>query len=426
MNSEDVLNPYRSKNPIKAGYFFGRKREVLTLYDCIESGGTKGSPESVSIVGESRIGKDTLLRYVYDKGNRRKYLPQSESYVFTFIDFSLLTLQPKDVTPAVFFRAILTSLEKELGSKLDTDGNLENFKRTINEIAKDKKVVVFLNEFDLITQNPNFETGFFLALRGMAQDPKYRMGIITSSVRNLWELVHDFDLAASPFFNIFTPIFLKPFRRDDALSFIKEPFRKADLPLGEKETKFALDLGGYHPFFLRIACRCLFDIRKQKDHLDASDFEDIRAQFEEESQLHFKSIWTKLSEKEKPVIKAISKNKAPKKYDSDIIRVLQGKGYLIEHRIFSSLFSDFIRQVKFSNNRWKFIIRKNKSTLLVVALTGTAVVVSFVMEIDELKRIITGIGVAITAIVTLINNIEELRQKFSDLFKIETREPHNP
>jgi len=77
-------NPYLNRNMIRdTRLFFGRKKEIATIYSRLGA----ARPQSVSIVGERRIGKSSLLYHINQESSRRAYLKESTSYIFIFVDF---------------------------------------------------------------------------------------------------------------------------------------------------------------------------------------------------------------------------------------------------------------------------------------------------------------------------------------------------
>src|SRR5258705_2838309 len=76
-------NPYLNRVAIKdPAQFFGRTREVSKIFSRIGA----SRPQSLSVVGERRIGKSSLLNFVNDPQVRRRFLPRFEAYAFPFID----------------------------------------------------------------------------------------------------------------------------------------------------------------------------------------------------------------------------------------------------------------------------------------------------------------------------------------------------
>jgi hypothetical protein len=70
-----MTNPYIWKTTItNPECFFGRKEEVEDIYDRINS----EDPQSVAVVSERKMGKSSLLYYLYHK--KEEYLRDPEKY----------------------------------------------------------------------------------------------------------------------------------------------------------------------------------------------------------------------------------------------------------------------------------------------------------------------------------------------------------
>src|SRR5215468_7640113 len=77
----NAVNPYLNRTAIKDDRgFFGRSRELATIFSRIDA----GEPQSVSIVGERRIGKSSLLRAVSRR--KERLLRRPDEFVFAYLD----------------------------------------------------------------------------------------------------------------------------------------------------------------------------------------------------------------------------------------------------------------------------------------------------------------------------------------------------
>src|ERR1044071_4659549 len=103
-------NPYlnRVALPISA-QFFGRTREVSKIFSRIGS----SRPQSISVVGERRIGKSSLLYYINHPQGRARFLDSSDSYTFAFIDLQ----QKRRLTLTDFFKELFSLIAKEVGDE---------------------------------------------------------------------------------------------------------------------------------------------------------------------------------------------------------------------------------------------------------------------------------------------------------------------
>jgi len=78
-------NPYLNRVMIQRWRdFFGRKQEVRRIYARLNA----TPPGSVSVVGDRKIGKSSLLNYIYMDQNRKTYLEDPRRMIMVFLDFS--------------------------------------------------------------------------------------------------------------------------------------------------------------------------------------------------------------------------------------------------------------------------------------------------------------------------------------------------
>src|SRR5215471_18537554 len=74
-------NPYLNRTAIREDRdFFGRRREMATIFSRIEA----REPQSVSIVGERRMGKSSLLRALLRR--RTEFLDRPDEFIFVHLD----------------------------------------------------------------------------------------------------------------------------------------------------------------------------------------------------------------------------------------------------------------------------------------------------------------------------------------------------
>ena len=340
---QSQVNPYFNRKMIRDfHYFFGRRKEIDTIYSRIGA----DRPQSVSIVGERRIGKSSLLNYLFSEENRRSYLHNPISYICIFVDFQ----EKRRASVEEFFNSIFDALEKAVAGRLNSlpepgyDG-FKDFCETIDN--QDMKLVLFFDEFESITRNKNFDPEFYSFLRSLANN--YNVAYVTSSVRNLQELCHNREISDSPFFNIFTNIHLSVFTRDEAFEFVDMLSQETGRPLAEHFDTIT-ELAGFFPFYMAIACSVLWDF--DFAHADSSKtvIENIEDLFLDESMLHFKYIINSLELAEKRTIHRLLSATELEEMDKYVIRDLVKKGYLIrdqhtgEFRIFSRILGDMLKR----------------------------------------------------------------------------------
>src|SRR5215813_1368806 len=270
----NAVNPYLNRTAIKDDRgFFGRSRELATIFSRIDA----GEPQSVSIVGERRIGKSSLLRAVH----RRKHLllRRSDEFVFAYLDLHEKVHGDTSHFFAALIEEIAISLQDSQLSK--TTPSYENIRSLVARVDRaGGKLVLVLDEFEAITQNQNFTVEFFSFLRSLPNN--YSVSFIVSTAREIQDLCHSKEVAGSPFFNIFHKLNLGSFMAEEAAQLITEPSRAAGYPL-EAHGAAIVQMGGYFPFFLQMACCSFFESLSESAEAGEPDVGYIRSRFIEQA-----------------------------------------------------------------------------------------------------------------------------------------------
>lgn len=217
-------NPFTERGVIRdPKRFFGRKHELNQIFERLRT------MQSVSIVGERRIGKSSLLATIVALSRERL----GAAYDIHYIDLQRV-IDTEDFTERA-----LRVLNQE-GQTL----------RELERAIEGQQVILCLDEFE---QSGEFSKDFFSTLRSLATTGN--LALIVASQTKLADLASK-GVTTSPFFNIFTTLSLA--EMDIAES---EELLKATAHLGEKtfapeqitaayeETKgnpWKLQLFGYH------------------------------------------------------------------------------------------------------------------------------------------------------------------------------------
>ena len=331
-------NPYLNRVMIRNTHdFYGRKREIAKLYARISA----SRPQSVSITGERRIGKSSLLWYITQTEILADNIPDPESMIFVLLDFQ----ENREMQTDNFCGILLDSLKKKFPD-ISSDSCYDALLKAVQHLdAKGYKLIVLLDEFEIVTQNPNFDARFYAFLRSLAN--RYNVAYVTSSRIQLQQLCHTKQIADSPFFNIFSSLYLGAFSEAEAMELITIPSASAGIPL-EPYADFLLEVGGTYPFFLQIACSALFEYLQFGDKLDSFGREEVCETIMDEARPHFTYIWERMSDTEHQVFQKISEGKEIDARQRGILRELIKQGYVIENtkglRLFSSLFGQCIEE----------------------------------------------------------------------------------
>jgi serine/threonine-protein kinase len=333
-----AANPYLNRTAIRDDRgFFGRQKELATIFSRIDA----GEPQSVSIVGERRIGKSSLLRAVLRR--RQSFLRRPDEFVFAYLD--LHEKVHGDVSH--FFSALLEgfSLSLQDSNVYRTAPTYENIREAVARMDRARlKLVLVLDEFEAITQNENFTIEFFSFLRSLPNN--YAVSFIVSSGRELQELCHSKEVAGSPFFNIFHKLNLGSFTPEEAMELITRPSAEAGCPL-ERYAPDIIKIGGYFPFFLQMACCTFFESLDETSRIVESDVNSIRARFYEQAVGHFQYVWDHLNERERAACSRVSEHQELTEQDRSFAGGLIRRGYVYQSagsmRLFSEAFDDFVQ-----------------------------------------------------------------------------------
>jgi serine/threonine-protein kinase len=105
-----------------------------------------------------------------------------------------------------------------------------------------------------------------------------------------------------------------------------------------------MEIGGYFPYFLQIACSAYFDHLSENE--GKLDREEVEATFLDEAKGQFRFIWDHMNEGQRRAIRDFNENGRVEKEQEHIYEDLKRAGYFIEDdrgpRIFSTLFSSVI------------------------------------------------------------------------------------
>ena len=284
-----------------------------------------------------------MLNFIYQPSNREKYIENHEQCKFCFIDFQ----ERKNIALPEFFSGLFELLSRELHGQLDItqSPSYEGLKELVMQTQEEGlKLILLFDEFDAITQNKNFDMEFFAFLRALAN--RYDVAYVMSSGRRLQEFCHTKEIADSPFFNIFSNIFLPPFTREETLTLIREPSEAAGYPLNSVEDAI-ISMAGDFPFFVQMACSVFFEYALDYPvSTEEVSLPEIWERFLTEASGHFEYIWDHCPADQREVLLHLAEGNHPPQSEEYLVRGLQKQGYVLEEggqsRLFSNVFAEYI------------------------------------------------------------------------------------
>ena len=335
-----MTNPYLNRTAIRDdASFVGRAAELKRLFNRI--GGPQ--PQSVSIVGDRRIGKSSILRALMAR--RGRFLAAPDRYTFVYLDMQSRLRW----TPETFFERITAEIAAagvNINPITDYDG-LERWCRALQN--EGRALVLLIDEFQVLMREDaaanQLPVEFFNYLRSLANS--YPVSLVVTSHVDLYTLSLDHRLSGSPLFNILHKLHLGPFTEPEAKELIHVAAVKAGSALTHDEP-WIVGRAGYHPLYLQIACSAAFEWRAENGTQLPLDREQVDRVFMEEARPHFEGTWKLFTDTEREAMSALANGHAAHTGLAPTIEDLEERGYLRRDAgrliVFSECFRDFVRE----------------------------------------------------------------------------------
>ena len=137
---------YNYKSPINdPEYFFGRRALVSKIYARIGA----GRPQSVSIVGDTKIGKSSLLSYLAHESIKQELLTNPDDYIFLFIPCRTDNELTLGTFTGIIYRMTRKYTDNSDNASIQIEYNY--FKRLVENLHKQgKKIILLVEDFENI------------------------------------------------------------------------------------------------------------------------------------------------------------------------------------------------------------------------------------------------------------------------------------
>lgn len=232
-------SPFSDRSMITdSARFFGRTREIRAIFNALAA----QKPQCVSIIGERRIGRSSLLKHV--EQTYQDHLPQPARYHLAYLDVARDTCR----TPNEFYAEVAQAL---LGNPYESL-TPHQFDDLLIPAAGSSRLhyVLLLDEFNALQRRrEQFDDDFYDGLRARANDGDLTFVLASHLPLHEVALQNNFS---STFFGIFTPVFLKEFSLDEARASI---LRQTSKSLDNEDFRMIQRWVNkcYHPLKLNIA-----------------------------------------------------------------------------------------------------------------------------------------------------------------------------
>jgi hypothetical protein len=354
-----IRNPFYYGGTIQEpSMFIGRKREIKQVYECVVSGA------DCVIVGERRIGKTSLLRYIADPTVEARNGLDAKNYIFAYLDCQgrpnitftdlwkrLLFEVAGQVKSVALFEKVKGVMEKDEITLFD----LEVLFAQCNET--DLNIILLFDEFGAMTANPNLDQTFYGGLRNLSNN--LRVHYIVTTQRPLLELQYAYlETMTSPFFNTFRRITLGLFAPEEVEELLTTALRGTGVTFSEPDRQFLDEMADHHPYFLQMAAHHLFEAYIEGYLVEgpppAPDYIWLTEWLQDDTAEHFRYYWDHSHNGEKLILATLSllergdiaKYKLGHTFHHDMLKRLRHRALVTQRdselSIFSALFAGWV------------------------------------------------------------------------------------
>jgi uncharacterized protein len=242
------------------GPFIGRTEELNYIVNRMRS----SHPTSVSVVGEKRLGKTSLLYHFSQTWAERVENP--DKYLVTYLSLE----NPHSKEEMKFYAWVANTLRacSQVKNNAALDKALKRAvwnREVFEEALGDWKAlgvlpVLCLDDFDALLKNSAFDDGFYENLHYLMTH-NYLM-LVIASFEPLRVYKKTYGLTSS-FFNLGHTLFLKTFNDAEVTELVCLKDSLGQAVLSTDEQQLVRKWGQNHPFLLQLAGHSLYEAKQQ-------------------------------------------------------------------------------------------------------------------------------------------------------------------
>lgn len=311
-------NPFVIGHYVAPEYFCDRVEETRLLHHHFDNG------RNVVVMSDRRLGKTGLIEHfmsqpdikdnyhcffidIYMAHNMRELVCELGNEIFRrmapsrqgFLQIVSTFLHSIQTTFSIDHTSGLPQMSLSLG-------DIEQPETTLDELlamleAADKPCLIAIDEFQQIS---TFDEGNIEAiLRTKIQHLKNIQFVFAGSKRHLLEDI--FNNPSRPFYNSVVFMQLLPIQEEIYVQFCEQLFVSYHRILDESLTRRAYQYFSGVTWYLQLFMNEAFSITEREDRIDSSSFDEILQHLIDTKRFTFEEIYSRLTEKQKAVIRAI-------------------------------------------------------------------------------------------------------------------------
>ncbi|MCP4695838.1 MAG: ATP-binding protein [Gammaproteobacteria bacterium] len=319
------VNPYEIGPALEGNspLFLGREQVFNDLLGNLRR---PGKPPNISLLGERRIGKSSLLHQLIAA------LEREPGLITLFGDAQ--HFQRSEA--GEFFRHIREALESVLPGQQQGGSDYAGLRDFISGL--NCRVLLILDEFEYFADNPKLDMEFFAHLRALGNDPACPLGYVLASRATLKDICGRHDhVHASNFWGIFGhEHILGLLDLQAARDLVRMPLeRTLNKSISVEQADKLLRWSGHHPALIQIMMNRLWSAR-------SGGFEPDKNAIRADLHRYLRLFWEARDASEKTLLCALA---AGKKLKNDQTRLdLIRRGLLTQDgRLFCRSFENLIR-----------------------------------------------------------------------------------
>lgn len=272
MNKEK-RNPFILGMPVRPPEFYGREKELHSMIEGIISG------RSYLVYGDRRIGKTSLLLAL------RHYLAEDKE-ADSLVLVNAQAFNGVDQIVQGIIQGIASSSGRKLNSLKSTEvDNPFQILRTAIRYSKQKRIILLLDEAEMLFHGPNSNEGFLVAsaLRSLVSEG---LLILVATAFSPTSLQSPTNMMVSPLFNVLITVHLDGFTMVETSGFARSRFSALGFTTTPSFEQRLFDLAGGYPYYIQMLCSHAYErirsseepvqlTKKLFDNLDSMHIEHL-------------------------------------------------------------------------------------------------------------------------------------------------------
>lgn len=303
---------FLSREPVlNTDAFIGRQAEIKWVTDKLG----RQMPQNCNLAGEPRIGKSSLLHYIYRQkvglppGSRGLYvwvrlveLPEHHSLSFWQFMWQRLQMTQKeevDLEVAQDARDVFYALDSVIEQLLTAGGY--------------GRLIFLIDDFDLLLprgDRPGIGVRDLDWLRSLATRYGDALAFVITTTGSLVSVTSQLtaETAVSPFANLFHDLPLGLLAKPEAQRLCRQAAVAESLPpLQDADIDFLLQEAGQHPDLLKVACSYFLAARQPGAQASLQLYEDVKSDVRLDRHVDWlcQQLWARRTAAEQQVLRAL-------------------------------------------------------------------------------------------------------------------------